>query len=77
MKLLPFTLKETEEFFRGKGVEMERYDIVRAYMAFGGIPYYLGYVKPGLSVEQIIDDTIFRENAPLNGEFKRPTNMPK
>lgn len=74
MKLLPFTLKETEEFLLGKGVEMERYDIVRAYMAFGGIPYYLGYVKPGLSVEQIIDDTIFRENAPLNGEFKRLFN---
>ena len=71
MKLIPFTLKETEEFFRSKGVEMERYDIVRAYMAFGGVPYYLGYVKPGLSIEQNIDDIVFRENAPLAGEFNR------
>lgn len=71
MKLIPFALKETEEFFRSKGVEMERYDIVRAYMAFGGVPYYLGYVKPGLSIEQNIDDIIFRENAPLGGEFDR------
>lgn len=71
MKLIPFTLRETEEFFRSKGVEMERYDIVRAYMAFGGVPYYLGYVKPGISIEQSIDDAIFRENASLGGEFKR------
>lgn len=71
IKLHPFTLKETEEFFRSKGIELERYDIVRAYMAFGGVPYYLGYVKPGLSIEQNIDDIIFRENASLTGEFKR------
>ena len=71
IKLIPFTLRETEDFFRSKGVEMERYDIVRAYMAFGGVPYYLGYVKPGLSIEQNIDDIIFRENGPLCGEFNR------
>ena len=74
MKLLPFTLRETEEYFRSKGVNMERYDIVRAYMAFGGVPYYLGYIKPGLSVEQNIDDAIFRENSSLGGEFKRLFN---
>ena len=74
IKLLPFTLKETEDFFRFKNVEMERYDIVRAYMAFGGIPYYLGYVKPGLSIEQSIDEAVFREKAPLRGEFKRLFN---
>ena len=74
MKLLPFTLKETEEFLRFKAVEMERYDIVRAYMAFGGIPYYLGYVRPGLSIEQSIDEAVFRENAPLKGEFERLFN---
>lgn len=74
MKLLPFSLRETEEFFRFRGVEMERYDIVRAYMAFGGVPYYLGYVKPGQSIEESIDETIFRENASLGGEFKRLFN---
>jgi hypothetical protein len=74
MKLSPFTLKETEEFFRSKGIEMERYDIVRAYMAFGGVPYYLGYVKSGVSIEQSVDEAIFKENAPLGGEFKRLFN---
>lgn len=71
MKLVPFTLKETEDFLRAKGVDLDRYDIVRLSMAFGGIPYYLGYVKPGMSAEQIIDDAIFQENASLEGEFKR------
>jgi hypothetical protein len=74
MKLIPFSLKETEDFFRNKGVDMERYDIVRTYMAFGGVPYYLGYIKPGLSVEQNIDEILFRENAPLSGEFNRLFN---
>lgn len=74
MKLIPFTLKETEDFFRSKGIDLERYDIVRAYMAFGGVPYYLGYVKPGMSVEQSIDDAFFKENASLGGEFKRLFN---
>lgn len=74
MKLIPFTLKETEEYFRSRGVEMERYDIVQTYMAFGGVPYYLGYIKPGMSVEQNIDEIVFRENAPLSGEFKRLFN---
>lgn len=74
IKLSPFSLKETEVFFRHKNISLGRYDIVRSYMALGGIPYYLSYFVPGKSVEQNIDDIIFREQAPLKGEFKRLFN---
>lgn len=74
IKLLPLTLKETEDFLRLNNSALERYDIVQAYMALGGIPYYLGYVKSGQSVEQNIDDILFKDNAPLNGEFQRLFN---
>lgn len=71
MKLVPFTLNETETYLQSKGVQMSRYDIVRTYLALGGVPYYLSYVQPGMSVEQNIDEILFREKAPLRNEFKR------
>ncbi len=74
IKLSPFTLRETEEFLSENNVHYDRYDIVRTYMAFGGIPYYLGYLKPGASVEQNIDNAFFKENSPLQGEFVRLFN---
>ena len=74
MRLVPFTLKETETYLHSKGVRMSRYDIVRIYLALGGVPYYLSYVQPGMSVEQNIDEILFREKAPLRNEFKRLFN---
>ena len=71
MKLVPFTLKETEAYLRANNVLLDRYDIVRTYMALGGIPYYLGYLKPGLSVEQNLDKILFDQKGPLRNEFKR------
>ena len=74
MKLVPFTLKETETYLQSKGVQMSRYDIVRTYLALGGVPYYLSYVQPGMSVELNIDEILFKEKAPLRNEFKRLFN---
>ncbi len=39
--LEPFSLAETEQFLRKKGIVIGRSDIVQLYMALGGIPYYL------------------------------------
>lgn len=38
-------------------------------MALGGIPYYLGYIKKGLSLAQNIDNLFFNQNAQLSLEF--------
>ena len=71
IKLAPFTLRECEEFYKSRGVRLSRYDIVQSYMVFGGIPYYMGYVEPGLSLAQNVDNVFFGRDAILKGEFDR------
>lgn len=53
------------------GIELSRYDITRAYMVFGGIPYYLSYFRRGLSLERNIDVILFGRKPRLNDEFNR------
>ena len=69
--LLPFSLKECEEYYREKNVKFSRYDIVQSYMVFGGIPYYMGYVKKNLSFAQNVDQIFFSKEASLGDEFDR------
>lgn len=65
----PFNLREAEEYFHSKGFRYSRYDIARAYMALGGIPYYFSFFRSGLSVSQNIDLLFFVKKAELGGEF--------
>lgn len=67
----PFTLKECKEFFQEGGHAMDDYDIVEAYMAFGGIPYYLDQFRKGFSVPQNFDALLYGRQAPLADEFDR------
>jgi len=67
--LLPFTLKETEEFLKQKGCVYDRYQIVQVYMAIGGIPFYLEQIDPSKSIPQNIDGLFFREDGELREEF--------
>jgi hypothetical protein len=67
----PFTLHECRDFFKADGFRFDEYDICQAYIAFGGIPYYLGQFRKGLSIAQNIDAVLFDENAPLKDEFDR------
>ena len=71
VKLSPFSLAECEAFFESKGIRMSRYDIVQSYMITGGIPYYLGYMKKGLSLSQNIDRLFFTKSAKLHDEYDR------
>ena len=71
MKLSPFTLGETEEYFRHEGIELSRYDILQAYMVFGGIPYYLSLFRKGYSFERNTDMILFGGKPRLRDEFER------
>jgi hypothetical protein len=64
----PFTLKETEEYLKYKGIEWSRYDIVQCYMIMGGIPYYLKLLDSELSYNSNIDNLFFRKRAELWAE---------
>ena len=71
IKLSPFTLKECEEYFEHENIIMSRYDIIQAYMVFGGIPYYLRYFKKGFSLSGNIDEILFGRNPRLKDEYNR------
>ena len=71
IRLHPFTLQECEMFLQERGVDLPRYDIVQSYMALGGIPYYLGYMKRNLSLAQNLDELFFQRSAKLTDEFNR------
>ena len=70
INLQNFTLKECEEFTKGKGLILTRNQILQYYMIFGGVSYYWEFIEKGLSLHQNIDNILFSENAPLKNEFK-------
>ena len=74
IKLLPFTLRESEEYFIAEGIDLSRYDIVQSQMVFGGIPYYLSFFKKGDSFERNTDLALFGRNPRLKDEFNRLFN---
>lgn len=65
----PFTLHECREFFKADGIHLDEFDICQAYIAFGGIPFYLDQFRKGLSLAQNIDAILYDTNAPLKEEF--------
>ncbi len=69
IKLKPFNLQETKAFFKYKGILMEEYDILKIYMALGGVAEYLEHVKAGDSAVTIIEDLCFKPSAYLANEY--------
>ena len=69
MRLLPFTLCESEQYFKRHGFHLSRYEIAVAYMAFGGIPYYLDRLDKEKNLTENIDDFYFRDER-IHQEFK-------
>ena len=69
--LEPFTLRECEEFLDAEGIPMDRKEIVSAYMAFGGAPYYWSLLERGRSLSQNLDRLFFAPGAELAKEFSR------
>lgn len=66
IRLLPFTLAETEKFLHNRGVELNRKQLIDIYMAIGGVAKYLTLVERGQSSLQVVsqlcfDGALFRE----------------
>ncbi|MGI8600739.1 MAG: AAA family ATPase, partial [Chitinophagaceae bacterium] len=70
IRLKPFTLAETEAYFKIKGAAFDRYSLLLLYMVMGGIPFYLEAVRTGESAAQNIDRLCFSEDGLLKGEFE-------
>ena len=69
MRLLPFTLAETEQYLRSKQIEWERYTIIECYAIFGGIPYYLSQLHEDESLTQNVDRLLFSMTGMLKDEY--------
>lgn len=71
IRLLPFTLRETKDFFRHKNIKLNDHQIAELYMAIGGIPHYLELVQAGQSATQNIDNLCFSPQGMLRQEFEK------
>ncbi|WP_428223567.1 AAA family ATPase [Flavobacterium sp.] len=67
--LKPFTLKETEAFLIKRKIFWNKYQIVKAYMVFGGVPFYLENLKAGKSIDQNINELLFADKSLFQNEF--------
>lgn len=61
MHLRPFTLRETELYLESRRFKWDRLSVMQAYMALGGIPYYLGLLHRDESFAMNIDRLFFSE----------------
>lgn len=66
--LREFTLAETYEYFSKLGYGYSRQMVLQIYMAFGGVPYYLGYFRKGESFAKAVD-RLFFDGGVLRDEF--------
>lgn len=71
LHLHPFTLKETEQYLKSRRFKWERLNILQAYMALGGVPYYLSLLRHTESFASNIDRLFFGNEEELRREYKR------
>ena len=68
--LLPFSLKECEEYAESLDLNLNREQLAECYMILGGIPYYWHFLDKGLSVAQNVDELFFAGHDKLENEFE-------
>lgn len=71
IRLPPFTLSETEQYFASRSMNLGRYQILELYAALGGVPYYLKQIERGDSASVAIDRTCFANDGALRDEFAK------
>jgi hypothetical protein len=70
IRLLPFTISETELYLKARKIKLDRYQVLQLYMVMGGIPHYLKEIEKGESAAQAIDRVCFTKDGLLHDEFK-------
>jgi len=68
--LEPYNLRDTKRFLTYLGVSLNNRQITQIYMVTGGVPYYLSFIKKGLSASQNIEKLAFQRKSFLLGEFE-------
>jgi predicted AAA+ superfamily ATPase len=71
IRLEPFSLTEVENLLFFKGIKLDRKQLISLYMTIGGIPKYLNFIKPGMSVAQMLNEFCFKPQGFLFQEFAK------
>lgn len=66
--LEPFTLAESEAYFRDRGFDWDRQTILETQMIFGGLPFFFSLMHPNQSLWQNIDRLCLGPRSQLRGE---------
>lgn len=69
LHLAPFTLYETEQYVKSRGIRWDRYQILQSYMLLGGVPFYYSLLEPKFSLAQNVDRLFFDPAGQLRAEF--------
>lgn len=69
IRLAPFTLAECEKYYKKNGFRLSRYEMCIAYMALGGIPFYLDKLRNNQTITENIDNIFFADNQ-IHQEFR-------
>lgn len=67
----PFTLAETEAFFRDREFDWSREQIAECQMIFGGLPFFFDLMNTSQSLVQNINRQLFEKDALYRDETKR------
>lgn len=67
--LEPYNLHDTKHFLESYGIRLNHQQIAELYMVLGGVPYYLSYIKKGLSSAQNIEQLAFSRKSFFIEEF--------
>jgi hypothetical protein len=69
--LVPFSLQECELLMQENQTNVSRRQILMGYMVFGGIPFYLNLLDSRLSMDQNVEELVFKEQGDLRYEYER------
>ena len=69
--LHPFTLSETEQYLQSRHFNWQRLAVLQAYMALGGVPYYLSLLRHNESFAMNLDRLFFSPEEELRREYRR------
>jgi hypothetical protein len=67
----PFTLAETEMFFKDREFDWTREQIAECQMIFGGLPFFFDLMNTSQSLSQNINRLLFDKDALYRDETKR------
>lgn len=69
--LEPFQLNEVQQYLAARKIRIKPIEMLKLYMAIGGVPYYWSLISKGKSSAQLIQSLFFYRGSVLKDEYSR------